>query len=77
MMERLNHTLLQLLRSYTEQQVELEHYLPFVLLNQARAGLWPTCAWFLKIDSVWIVDMRACVCVCVCVCVSGTEAINN
>ena len=41
--------------------------------------------WFLKIDPVWIVDMRVrvCVCVCVCVCVrmcvcvSAPEAINN
>ena len=40
-------------------------------LNQARAGLWPACAWFLKIDPVWIVGMR------VCVCVSAPEAINN
>ena len=28
-------------------------------------------AWFLKIDPVWIVGMRA------CVCVSAPEAINN
>ena len=35
-------------------------------LNQARA-------WFLEIDPVWIVGMRA----CVCVCVSAPEAINN
>ena len=35
-------------------------------LNQARAGLWPARAWFLKIDPVRIVCMRACVCVCVC-----------
>ena len=32
------------------------------LLNQERAGLWPACTWFLKIDPVWIVGM--CVCVC-------------
>ena len=47
------------------------------LLNQARAGLRPARVWFLKIDSVRIVGMRACVCVCVCVCVSAPEAINN
>ena len=41
-----------------------------VFLNQARA-------WFLKIDPVRIVGMRACMCVCVCVCVSAPEAINN
>ena len=39
------------------------------------AGLWLACAWFLKIDPVRIVCMRACVCVCVCV--SVPEAINN
>ena len=37
----------------------MEYYL---LLNQARAGL---SAWFLKIDPVRIVGMRACVRVCV------------
>ena len=31
MVERFNRTLLQLLRSYTEQQAEWERYLPFVL----------------------------------------------
>ena len=37
-----------------------------LFLNQARAGLWPARAWFLKIDPVRIVSMRvACVCVCV------------
>ena len=39
-----------------------------LLLNQARAGRRPARAWFLKIDPVRIVGMRACVCVCVCVC---------
>ena len=34
-----------------------------VLLNQARTGHRPACAWFLKIDPVWIIGM--CVCVCV------------
>ena len=38
----------------------------YVYLNQARAGLRPARAWFLKIDPVRIV----CMCVCVCVCVS-------
>ena len=39
-------------------------------LNQVRAGLRSARAWFLKIDSVWIVSMCVCVfCVCVCVCV--------
>ena len=38
----------------------------FLLLNQARAGLRPARAWFLKIDPVRIVGMRACVRVCVC-----------
>ena len=33
-------------------------------LNQARAGMWQVCAWFLKIDPVRIVSM--CVCLCVC-----------
>ena len=35
-------------------------------LNQACAGYRPTHAWFLKIDSVRIVGMRACVRVCPC-----------
>ena len=39
-----------------------------IFLNQARA-------WFLEIDPVRIVGMRACVCMCVCV--SAPEAINN
>ena len=34
-------------------------------LNQAHAGLWPAHAWFLKIDPVRIVGMRAGVRVCV------------
>ena len=38
-------------------------------LNQAHTGHRPACAWFLKIDPVWIVYMRVYVCVCVCVCV--------
>ena len=42
-------------------------------LNQARAGLEPARAWFLKIDPVRIAGMR----VRVCVCVSMPEAINN
>ena len=46
---------------------------PLVFLNQARAGLRPARAWFLEIDPVRIVGMRA----CVCVCVSAPEAINN
>ena len=33
------------------------------LLNQVQAGLWPVCAWFLKIDSVWIIGMPVCLCV--------------
>ena len=48
-----------------EQQQE------FQVLNQARAGHRPARAWFLKIDPVRIVCMRA------CVCVSAPEAINN
>ena len=36
-------------------------------------AMWPARAWFLKIDPVRIVGMRA----CVCVCVSAPEAINN
>ena len=55
-------------------------------LNQARAGLRPARAWFLRIASVResmrvcvCVCLRVCVfaCVCVCVCVSAPEAINN
>ena len=38
-------------------------YLEF--LNQARASRRPAHAWFLEIDPVRIVGMRACVCVCV------------
>ena len=41
-------------------------YLWTNLLNQTSAGLWPTHAYFLKIDSVQkSVCVRACVCVCV------------
>ena len=39
-------------------------HVTFIFLNQARAGLRPARAWFLKID-----PMRTSVCVCVCVCV--------
>ena len=46
-------------------------FLDNLLLNQARAGLWPAHTWFLKIDPVQIVGMRA------CVCVSAPKAINN
>ena len=34
-----------------------------VFINQMCTGNRPACAWFLKIDTVWIVGM--CVCVCV------------
>ena len=37
-----------------------------VFLNQVHAGRRPARAWFLKIDPVLIVSMRACVRVCVC-----------
>ena len=36
-----------------------------MFLNQARASHRPAHTWFLKIDPVQIVSMRACVCVCV------------
>ena len=42
---------------------------PVLFLNQARAGHRLACAWFLKIDPVWIVSMY--------VCVSAPKAINN
>ena len=48
-------------------------FVMILLLNQARAGLLPARAWFLKIDPVWIVGMRACVCVCVCVRTQGYQ----
>ena len=41
------------------------------MLNQARAGLWPACAWFLEIDPVREHLL------CLRVCVSAPEAINN
>ena len=44
-----------------------------VLLNQARAGRRAVRAWFLKIDPVRIVGMRACVCVCLCVRARGYQ----
>ena len=44
-----------------------------MFLNQARAGRRPARAWFLKIDPVRIVGMRACVCVCVCVRARGYQ----
>ena len=48
------------------------------LLNQARAGLRLTRAWFLRIASVrkWL---YVCICVCVCVfaCVPAPEAMND
>ena len=47
------------------------------ILKQARAGLRPARAWFLKIDPVWIVGMLVRVCLCICVCVSAPEASNN
>ena len=43
-----------------------------LLLNQARAGLRPARAWFLKIDPVRIV----CMCMCVCVCVFACECVR-
>ena len=39
------------------------------LLNQARAGLWPAHAWFLKIT---FVQLSVCLCL-VCVCPQGDE----
>ena len=39
-----------------------------LLLNQARASLWPACVWFLEITL-----MRTLVCVCVCVRPPGYE----
>ena len=47
-----------------------------LILNHARAGLWPACAWFLRIASVREC-LYACVFACVCVCVSAPEAMNN
>ena len=44
-------------------------------LNQARASLWPACAWFLKIDPMRIVGM--CVRVCVHVCPRPRLLITN
>ena len=38
--------------------------LRIVFLNQAHAGLWLACTWFLKIDPVRIAGMRVFVCVC-------------
>ena len=43
--------------------------LPIQLLNQARAGHRPVCAWFLKND-----PCGSSVCVLVCVCVSAPKA---
>ena len=42
-----------------------------LFLNQARASRRWARAWFLKIDPVQIVGMRACVYVCVCVRAQG------
>ena len=53
---------IQNLKSYLQEKTTDD--MAFKLLNQSRA-------WFLKIDPVWIVGMRA------CVCVSAPEAINN
>ena len=39
------------------------------ILNQARTGLQLVCAWFFKIDPVWISGICLCVHVCECVCV--------
>ena len=44
-------------------------YCSYKVLNQARTAHRPACAWFLKIDPVWIICMR--------VCVSAPEAINK
>ena len=45
-------------------------------VNQACAGLWVACTWFLKIGYVWIISMCVCVNVCVymCVCVTWFES---
>ena len=52
------------------QQLVTSHYYGLIsirlLLNQARVGLRPAHARFLKIVFVW---MSVCACVCLCVCV--------
>ena len=53
------------------QLYHVPSYIPYIvdkklfyaLLNQARAGRRPARAWFLEIDLVRFVCMRACVCV--------------
>ena len=42
--------------------------LRMLFLNQAHAGLWPVCIWFLKIDPVQIVGMHVRLCARVFVC---------
>ena len=53
----------------------MSHSFLNVLLFMTVNFLNQACAWFLKIDPVWIVSMR--VCLSVCVCVPAPKAINN
>ena len=55
-----------LIKYYAVHNVGNFTKLNIFLLNQACTSL---CAWFLKIDPVWIVGMHVCLCVCVCVCI--------
>ena len=48
---------------YINAMVQHEDSFTGKFLNQACAGLWLARAWFLKIDPMRIVGMRACVCV--------------
>jgi len=55
--------------SITLQLMPIKISWVMMLLNQARASLWPACDWFLEIAFVHDVSVR--------VCVSTPEAINN
>ena len=62
-------------KTHTFQICKHTHmYGTYLLLNQARTGLWPAHTWFLRIASVCECLYA---CVCLCACVSATEAINN
>ena len=60
--DQLGYKIFQNVQNVIVQVVNSEEYQS--LLNQARAGRRLARAWFLKIDSVRIVCMRACVCEC-------------
>ena len=64
--ELINYLIFNYIRLNYRGLIYAQFLMSFLLqfLNQVCAGHRPVRAWFLKIDPVWIVGMRACVCVC-------------